>query len=234
MNIIPATKLDSSQALRMIYGAPGTGKTTAVTFLEGKTLLIDLDGSSKVLKGQPNIDVIPVESTDVYHELGKMLGEIHDTLLDKYDHIVLDNLSELQRLTLSQMGESGNNDGVPAQGDYQRMQFYIPRMLNYLRSWNKDVLVTAWEMTDQWTTMSGQVFDRAYPDINKKILQRTMGLCNVVGRLVISQKTGERVVALSPSDELAAKNQLDKRKYCRVEDLFNGKEYKKQAIKGDK
>ncbi len=41
----------------LIYSAPGVGKTSTAKFLPGKTLVIDIDRTTNVLAGEPNIDV---------------------------------------------------------------------------------------------------------------------------------------------------------------------------------
>ncbi|WP_260254015.1 hypothetical protein [Levilactobacillus brevis] len=51
-------------------------------------------------------------------------------------------------------------------------------------------------------------------------MTNVMGLMNLVGRMVISDKTGQRGFILHPSNAVFAKNQLDNRKFALPEDLF--------------
>ena len=48
----------------LIYGPPGMGKTTTLKYLPGKTLLLDVDRTSHVLKGAANIDLIEIDNVD--------------------------------------------------------------------------------------------------------------------------------------------------------------------------
>ena len=58
MKITKATELNNKKSCYLIYANPGMGKTTAIKFIKGKTLLIDIDKSSIVLKGEKNIDIV--------------------------------------------------------------------------------------------------------------------------------------------------------------------------------
>ena len=44
----------------LVYGKPGVGKTTLVKLLKGKTLIIPLDASERVLAGC-DVDVAPFD-----------------------------------------------------------------------------------------------------------------------------------------------------------------------------
>ena len=65
-----------------------------------------------------------------------------------------------------------------------------------------------------------QAVNRAYPEMRDKILNNFMGLCQVVGKLVINPETQKRGFLLEPTDYIFAKNQLDNRKACSQEDIF--------------
>ena len=61
MKITKATEITNNDACYLIYGNPGFGKTTAISFIPGKTLVINIDKSAKVLAGNPNIDIADVD-----------------------------------------------------------------------------------------------------------------------------------------------------------------------------
>lgn len=222
MEIENAAELTKPSALRIIYGNPGLGKTTTIKYMPGLTLLIDIDGTSSVLRGFGNVDITTLPDKENPREsLPKLLKDIKDNYIDKYDNIVLDNISELENAVLTEYGKKGNNHGVPGIQNYQQLQFFELDMIRYLKSFGKNVLITAWETTDEYTTESGQSYTRAYPQIRKPILTNAMGLALQVGRLTISPKSGERGFQLMPTDSVFAKNQLDSRKGCLQADLFN-------------
>ena len=60
------------------------------------------------------------------------------------------------------------------------------------------------------------------PDIRKNILNNFEGLCDVVARLVVSKDPDgneKRGFILQPTQSIYAKNRLDDRKGCKVEEL---------------
>lgn len=221
MIIKKATDIVAPPALRVIFGNPGMGKTSTVKFMPGKKLLIDLDGTSSVLKGDNNIDIVSLDNPNNPREsLPALLKDIQDTQLDKYDGFVLDNISELENAVLTEYGKKGNNNGVPGIQNYQQLQFFELDAIRFMKNWHKNVVITAWEMTDDYTTESGQTFTRAYPQIRKPILNNVLGLSLQVGRLSISAKSGKRWFQLAPTDSVFSKNQIDNRENCLQEDLF--------------
>ena len=66
MKITKATELNNKKSCYLIYANPGMGKTTAIKFIKGKTLLIDIDKSSIVLKGEKNIDIVEVDTHNIF------------------------------------------------------------------------------------------------------------------------------------------------------------------------
>lgn len=78
----------------LLYAVSGTGKTTMVGTLPGKTLLLNAENGTLVLKecdNADNIDIIDVKTTSELSEVYLALksGEL------KYDNVVLDSLSEI-------------------------------------------------------------------------------------------------------------------------------------------
>ena len=122
---------------------------------------------------------------------------------------------------MSALGKDGKNQGVPCQGDYQKMQFRLVNSLRYLKNLGSNIILTAWETTDLYTTPEGQQFNRSFPQLNGKVMNNIMGLCDVVARLMIN-KDGERGFAMAPTNGVFAKNQLDDRKGCLQSELIIG------------
>lgn len=229
MQITSAKDIKSEGETRLIYGAPGMGKTSLVKFLPGKTLVLDMDRTTRVLKGYENIDIAYIDNQDTWKSWGDMTIALKTMDLSKYDTLVLDNISELERCILANLGREGKNNRVPSMGNYQQMQFYLIDSIRFLKSLGINIIITAWETTDLWTTEDGQQFNRAYPQISQKILTNFMGLCDVVGRITYNPKTEKRGIILQPSDSMFAKNQLDDRKFCMQEDLMKPPEESSDA-----
>lgn len=217
--ITNATELKNSKGTYLIYGAPGMGKTTALKYLPGKTLVLDVDRTSKVLKGCKHIDIIEVDNINTWDFWEKLILELYKNYKGKYDNIAVDNVSELERCILSDLGSKGRNKGVPSQGDYQYMQFRLVNSLRYMKNLDCNIIWTAWETTDLYTTAEGQQFNRSYPQINGKILNNVLGLCDVVARLMINGE-GQRGFVMTATNSIFAKNQLDDRKGCLQHELI--------------
>lgn len=227
---LQAKELSVDKGTYMIYANPGMGKTYALGFLPGKTLVLDVDGSSSTLAKHPNkenIEVWRLDSSNIWQE---WLDVVADLIKNKaayekqFDNICLDNLSELFKAQLENLGKIGKNNGVPSQADYQRVDFMNLRSLRALNSMDCRVILTAWETTDTYTEQNGQFFTRSMPEIRTKILNNFLGLCDVVGRL-ITKKDEEgnetRGLVLKPAQGVYAKNRLDDRKGCLVNEFIN-------------
>lgn len=232
MQIVHADEIQKTQNTYLIYGPPGMGKTTSIKFFPGKTLVLDVDRTSKVLKGEKNIDITYVSNTDTWQAWEDLILDLTKNYKGKYDNVVVDNISELERCLLSDLGSKGRNKGVPSQGDYQYMQFRVVNSLRYMKNLGANIVWTAWETDDLYTDSSGQQYNRSYPQINKKILNNVLGLCDVVARLHVTSE-GKRGFYLSATNSVYAKNQLDDRQGCLQEELILSDQKNSSSGKSD-
>ena len=221
LKIKSAAEIKDTKGTYLIYGPPGIGKTTTVKFFPGKTLVLDVDRTSKVLRGEKNIDIAEIDNINTWDHWEQVLQDIvkNKDKFSQYDNVVVDNISELERCILSDLGSKGKNKGVPSMGDYQYLQFRLVNSLRYMKNLDCNLIWIAWEVTDLYTTAEGQQFNRAYPQINNKVLNNIAGLCDVVGKLTFN-KEGERGFVLMPTNDIFAKNQLDDRKGCLQHELI--------------
>lgn len=225
MEIQNATDLTEANATYLIYGGQGVGKTSSLKYLPGKTLVIDIDKSSRVLKGEEAIDVASIDTSNIWEEWNNIAKELitDKSYQEKYDNIVIDNISELFRSSLENLGKRGkaSQKGVPAMSDYQIVDFMIMRALRGLQTLDVRLILTAWEKTDKYEHESGQTFNRAFPDLRNSIAENFMGLCDVIARLIIVQRDNEQVrgFLLQPTPEVIAKNRLDDRTGAKVSEL---------------
>ena len=234
LNIKKAVDIKEAKGTYLIYGAPGMGKTSLTKFLPGKSLVLDVDRTSRVLHGEKNIDIVEVDNIDTWKGFGDITRDLSKTDLSKYNNLILDNISELERCMLANLGRDGKNNRVPGIQHYQQVQFFLMDSIRYLKTLGLNVFILAWETTDLWTTESGQQFNRAYPQISKKILNNLMGLCDVVGRIVYEPKTEKRGIFLQPTEQIFAKNQIDNRKGCLQEELLVNEGVPTEVSKPDK
>lgn len=216
-----ATDIKGLKSTILVYAKPGTGKTTALGTLPGKTLVLDVDRTSGVLKGKENIDIIEVDNLMPLESMSEIIVEFKNGLIDQYDNIAIDNLSELERCILAEYGANGKNDGVPAIGDYQKYQFKVANLIRRLKGFNKNLILTAWEVLEPVTSPTGEQYTRFIPKLQSKIVDNICGLCDVVAHLEIIAE-GERAFRLDATKNIYAKNQRDDRKACKDNELILG------------
>lgn len=219
----------------MFYCSTGVGKTTTAGLIaeksKGKTLILDVDrtiatslGKGEVVKDISRIDIRQVDNVHTWDDWESILVELADLKkagkLD-YENIVVDNISELERCILSDLGSKGKNKGVPAQADYQYMQFKLVNSLRFMKSLGVNVIWTAWETYENYTHPDGTQYTRSYPKISAKIVDNICGLCDIVGKIMAKQD-GTRGIILEATQNVYAKNQIDSRKGCKVEEFVNG------------
>lgn len=202
-----------------IYGKPGVGKTSTVKYLTGKTLVLALDNSDKVLAGK-DIDIADFNRTKPDEEITSFIVDMPN-LSKQYDNIVIDNISSFERDWFIERGratKSGINNELQ---DYSAWTNYFARVISAIYQYPVNILVTAWEKQVPITTATGQTFNQFAPNIRDNVRDMFMGLTDVVGRVVIKPEDGSRGVIMEGNDGVFAKNRLDSRKGCKVEDLFN-------------
>ena len=212
----------------LLYCAPGVGKSTALGLIgeksKGKTLVLDVDrtfvptmAKDEVVHDFSKFEVLQVDNINIWTDWTKKRTDLKAAKeagkLTEYENICVDNISELERCILSDLGRQGKNKGVPAQADYQYMQFKLMDSLRFMKSLGLNVIWTAWETTEDYVTLDGTCYTRSYPKISKKIVDNVCGLCEIVGKIIVN-KDGERGVVMEATQNIYAKNQIDTRKIC--------------------
>lgn len=218
----------------LMYCAPGVGKSTALGLIgeksKGKTLVLDVDrtfvptmAKDEVVHDFSKFEVLQVDNINTWTDWTKKLTDLKAAKeagkLTEYENICVDNISELERCILSDLGRQGKNKGVPAQADYQYMQFKLMDSLRFMKSLGLNVIWTAWETTEDYVTLDGTCYTRSYPKISKKIVDNVCGLCEIVGKIIVN-KDGERGVVMEATQNIYAKNQIDTRKICNVKEFI--------------
>lgn len=218
----------------LLYCAPGVGKSTTLGIIaeqsKGRTLVLDVDrtfvnamAKMEVVHDLSKVDVIPIDNIHTFDDWTETLTQLDQMHKDgklEYENICVDNISELERCILSDLGSRGKNKGVPAQADYQYMQFKLVNSLRFMKQWGVNIYWTAWETTEQFVNPDGSSYSRQYPKISLKIVDNICGLCDVVAKIVVN-KEGQRGLVLEAMQNIYAKNQYDNRKGCKVEEFIN-------------
>jgi len=229
----------------LLYCKPGVGKSTAIGLIaersEGNTLVLDVDrtimrtlAKGEIVKDTSKVLVQEIDNIKTFENWTETLKQITPEWLKQNNitTVAVDNISELERCILSDLGSQGKNKGVPAMADYQYMQFKLVNSLRYMKSWGINIVWTAWEQTEDFIHPDGTKYSKLIPKIATKIVDNICGLCDIVGWITIN-KDGEHRILLEATQNIYAKNQVDVRKSCDVEDFIQKGE-KDEESKGDK
>lgn len=225
----------NSQYTALLYCPPGVGKSTAIGLIaeasEGKTLVLDVDrtigktlAKHEIVKDTSGVMVWQVDNINTFEDWTECLKELVD-MMDSGElanagitTIAVDNISELERCILSDLGMKGKNKGVPAQADYQYMQFKLVNSLRLMKSLGPNIVWTAWEDVRPIISPDGTQYSQLIPKMSLKIVDNICGLCDAVGKIFVN-KDGQHGILLEATQNIYAKNQIDARKACKVEDF---------------
>ncbi len=187
----------------LIYSEPGKGKTTMVKGLKGNTVLLSVDGMYHVLSSLKNVGIMVIDPRKPTEEL-KEFVEWAIKNKDRYDNIVIDNLSTYQNYWLNEASRN-NDNGMPRIQDYGIIDRITIELIADLKKLNKNLLIFAHETQVEITKTNGGVYTQFQPAIRK--CNDVMGIIPLVGRLVIDQE-GKRIIVLQPTQATKAKDQL--------------------------
>lgn len=228
MKITKATDISRTQYWRvLLYGKPGLGKTSAVKGLSGRTLVLSLDNSHKVLSGIPNIDVRTIDDeglesfnrNEPIEDINIFLKEL-DVVISDYDNLVIDNVTSFQSDWLIERGRSSKGGIRNEIQDYGDWTNYFLRIMTKIYGLPINVYVTAWEDTQEISLEDGRVITQFVPKIRKQVLSELLGWTDVVGRIKVNPNTGNRGAILEGNDGVYAKNRIDSRTACPIDELF--------------
>lgn len=209
MEMIKATEMKKYQNWScLIYAEAGIGKSTMVKSLTGRTLLFSIDGMYQVLNGIEHLDILTMDSKQANKELGDFYRYAVKNK-DKYDNIVIDNLSTFQKFWLNEQA-SETTSGMPEIRHYGIIDRVLLDFIASFKKLNKNLLFFAHEKKVEITRESGGVYTQFQPDIRN--LDAIMGVIPIVGRLVIMREPEtqerKRIIVLQPTQATRAKDQL--------------------------
>ncbi|MGX5634605.1 AAA family ATPase [Bacillus thuringiensis] len=207
----------SKKAKIIIYSKPGNGKTTVAGLLPGKTLVLDIDGTSQVLSGYENVDVAKIDGEKPHDSILQFYA-LAKANIGKYDNIFIDNLTHYQKLWLLNKGEK-TKSGMPELKDYALLDNHLLKVVEIFNSLDANIIFTAWETTRNIIHDDGQQYTQFIPDIRGKIVNHIMGIVHVVGQLV-KKADGTRGFVLEGNQSVFAKNHLDTRLRCIQKELL--------------
>ena len=234
MEIIKATELKKTGAIGLLYSPPKIGKTTLLSQFPGKTLIVDIDKGTKVLNDNEhatnvkNVDVARISSL-------KELAGIADDLQKKcdYDTVCIDTVTEIRDSEVINIASDGvAGDSVVRGLEYKDWGYVKNALSLILRKFKTliddgvNVVFTAWETSFEIVDECGNKHNLIAPLIggsDGKDATAIAGMVDIVGRLRINPKTGNRYVQLAPVDnDCVAGDRIFKRKHCAAADFLKG------------
>ena len=215
MKVMKASELTHPHVTALIYGTPGTGKTTLLGKLPGRTLIIDVDKGTSVLTGNDHVDIIRL-SEDL-HEIPEAVKELRANC--DYDNVCLDSLSELERSILTRLA-SKNASGIPTLQDYGKVNNSLLNACRQLRELSANIFFTAWEKYTEIYSPSGEKYSRIEPMIRPVNMENVCGLCDLIGRIYVDKETETRMVWLEGRPNIIAKDRIRKRGKCKFDDVI--------------
>ena len=137
--IINAGKYKSTTSIKvLLYGESGAGKSyLSVTAPKPLVLLTEMNGQASIMHSNPNSDIIHV-SSDIL--LGDVLKDIESNPDNwkKYDTIVIDSLTEVQRLIKDRITNRGSKQ-MRLQ-DWGLLADTMRRLMSRIRALQKSVV----------------------------------------------------------------------------------------------
>lgn len=216
-------------ASALIYCQSGGGKTVNGTMVatreKGKNLLMCSDNSSIVLNNfkRDNLDIEKIQKWS--GEDGLIVKFERAVATEKYDNIILDNITDIFDMAILELEESGRYKDM--RQAYQVVYQTLKRLSRTAGNLKCDVLFTAWEITEEKTLSTGQIVNVTKPHLPKKITDNILGLCNVVGHVESAlDNNGVRRWYYNYEGHVAmyGKDQIFNRKSGMPENIFRGEE----------
>lgn len=228
MIIMPQINLNSYPAVApkkvLLYGKPGTGKTTASKYLPCKpseTYMLSFDNSFRYIpEWQNNGNIWIIDGNDPLHDLLNFTRWfIQGRNYQRYKSLVVDNITSYQDAWFGQAAKN-SRDGLTVQIQYyNEFNILMKRFFATLTQLPLNILYTAWAEDKAFKDKNGNDSVRIQPSMRPTVRDFLEGSCDMVGYIRV-MPDGKRAVYLSGTETLDAKNRLDNRKGCWIEDLF--------------
>ena len=191
----------------LIYCDPGIGKTTLATTLpEKETLIINTEAGLGPTLGTEHVIFNLKDDLSQLQELYEHLR----TQKHPFKYVVLDNISEMEQWMVNTLTRGRKKDFVEIKehGDASyKMREYLHLFRDLIYK-GITVVFNAWEMNLEIKNHAGEILTKTYPKLYKRVAPEIAGIVDVVGRLEMYQKTGDRYIRFAPERDVLAKSQL--------------------------
>lgn len=197
----------------IIYGDPGTGKTTLATTLPPEeTLIIGVEAGQGPLlgKGHSYFNVLNAMAANPLEEVIAELYRYLRTQKHPFKYVVLDNLSELEQQLILSLTNRRKKE-TPEIREYGDSSFKMKQWVHNFRDLiyqGITVVFNAWEFPLEIKNIEGVILTKTFPLIGKKLAPQICGIVDAVGHLEVQEKSGRRWIRFGPSDQYLTKCQF--------------------------
>jgi len=208
---IKATQIvDKWGTTMMIYSLPGVGKTTlAATAQESEygrdVIFLDCEGGASAIRDRADITIFrPMAFREVREFFDFVAGSKH-----RFKTIVVDTLSELQKLNLKEIVRmAGRSDGMPQLQDYGMCNEQMTAMIRNFKDLAQRIGVNVIFNCHVVETRDGESGPMvARPMLTPGLVNPAMAALDFVGYLTRDSK-GVRTLRLAGSDRFLAKTRI--------------------------
>lgn len=229
LNITPVSE-GADFIKELIYGIPGSGKTTLAASAEDvpemrPVLYIDIEGGTLSIKERwPNIQAVRVKT--IFDKGGRAKRTAWQQLEDVYEAlkkgeggyatVIVDNMTEgyqlaMQDVMVQLIAEHPERDpDVPGMKEWGKASTQVRRWIRHMRDLNLNLILTAHEA--EHTNDSGQIL-KYTPSLPGKLANEVAGYVDIVLYLYTKQEKEEglvRKVQTQPAGKYIAKDRSGK------------------------
>lgn len=192
----------------LVYGEPGVGKTTFAASGPPPILFLDVDGGLRSVAGSKNeqkakvLNDLGIDPRSIFYysirSLAELFGRIEQLSNEfkvdpnRYGTVVLDTLTELQRVLIEDILRAAANRATPQLQDWNTVLLQMQRIVRAIKALPAHTVFLAHEQTRG---------DKIVPALSGQILTELPGYVDEVWRYVVAEKEtispqGQRVVQL--------------------------------------
>ena len=182
---LPIVSLDEDEEKvnLLVYGQPGVGKTVFAGSAD-RVLFIapEDDGTISAKRSGSKADKYPIKKWEALNTAYQALEEAGEEIRDRYDWIVIDSITEMQRMLMRTILAEGVADNPQRNPDVPEIQDWLIYQNRFLRFVN---LYNSLPVNILWTALVRSEEDAdaetiLVPDIQGKGYQMSMSVCSLM------------------------------------------------------
>ncbi len=217
MKIKNCKDIELNTITALIVGESATGKTTMLSTLPPKTLIVSMEKGLLSIRGK-DVDYVEVEGADGIQKVGWLRQTLSEIAKTDYDNIAIDSLSDISENLL----EYAKNEYPDDKQTMKMFGFYnllMQRFIKSCRDLDKNVFFTALVKTEKDDL--GRRFK--LPAVTGAIAEKGLAHFDFVFHLIVLEKDGEkkRAVLTDTQDGMICKDRSGKLDTWEAPDLTN-------------